>query len=449
MTKRAVYLFLSLFILLSLKTTVSANNTRLIALTFDDGPCKNITPLLLDALTERNVHVSFFLVGRYVNYYPKIATRAAEEGHQLCNHSYSHPWFTKLSSKALKDELSKTNTLLSEITGKNEFMVRIPYGAISSTTKQLADAPLIQWSLDPANGNMDASEEYMKKNLVSSATDGAIVILHDMNSKNLNVALYAIDELLAQGYEFVTLDELFRLRGVTAQNGVVYYSVPAGEAETNFDESRLAEHWASSYIDFVVENEIMLGDGAGFKPNGYMTRAMAATILWRMAGSPAAENPVSTHMQFLFSADARRHRCAAYSKNSLEAPCFTDVPNGLWYSAAVSWAQENGCAKGVSESTFEPEAIVTKEQFYTMLGRYGKAALTASPSVLEPRVYRDDQRISPWASRSVCLFRESGFVSKNDREIFRPLDNITRAEAAELITWLLRDCPTASVREGA
>jgi len=441
MTKRAAYIIIIFLIVFSLKTVAFANNTKLIALTFDDGPHKTITPRLLDALDERNVRVTFFLVGRSIEYYPEIAERAAKEGHQLANHSYSHPWFTKLGHSEINNEINSTNELIFNASGKTDAMVRIPYGAISKTVQQLTDAPIIQWSVDPANGYMDASEELMKKNILSTASDGAIVILHDTNEKNLNVAIYAIDELLAEGYEFVTLDELFRLRGVKPESNMIYYSVPSGLSETYYDEAKLSEHWASEYINYVVKNRVIMGDGQNFSPNIYMTRAMAATVLWRAAGSPQQDKFISSGFARFFTSRASMSFSSLSGRKSSLSLAFSDVPDGLWYSQAVNWAHEASYIKGISEVSFCPDENITREQFYTMLGRYGTSSISISPAITQPRVYRDDERISSWAAGYVSLFRERGFVSDNDKEIFRPHDYITRAEAAELLTWFLRDLP--------
>ena len=126
----------------------------------------------------------------------------------------------------------------------------------------------------------------MEQTLLRTAFDGGIVILHDTSQKNVNVALYGIDQLRAQGYEFVTVEELFRLRGVTPQAGTVYYKVPQSAAETGFDETQLAGHWAYASIQSVEKAGIMSGSGGGFQPNAWLTRAQAAEILWRMAGAP-------------------------------------------------------------------------------------------------------------------------------------------------------------------
>ncbi|NLV85741.1 MAG: S-layer homology domain-containing protein, partial [Clostridiales bacterium] len=113
-------------------------------------------------------------------------------------------------------------------------------------------------------------------------------------------------------------------------------------------------------------------------------------------------------------------------------------------SQAVSWAYENGYIKGVSESSFAPDEYITREQFYTILGRYAQENQNSKPKAINIVSYRDDERTSPWACGYVSLLRDCGFVSKNDREIFRPLDYISRAEAAELITWFMQSLPSAA-----
>lgn len=439
MKNRIISLILIFVFIASFKVGASANNTKLIAFTFDDGPTNSITPKLLDALAERNVKVTFFLVGRSIELFPDVAKRAFEEGHQLCNHSYSHAWFTSLNSAGIKNEVSKTNALISEIGGADKNFVRIPYGDMNSSVKSAVQAPIIQWSVDPGNGNMNLSEQAMISNLLKNAKDGSIVILHDVNQKNLNVAVTAIDALLKQGYELVTLDELFRLRGIEPKNGTVYYSVPQSSSETKFDESRINEHWASDYIEFVTKNGIMEKGIGSFEPNFYLTRAMAATILWRMADCPAAKTTHLHNHSLLLN---------LISKNDCLTE-FEDVSADSWYFEAVTWSHSNQYIKGVSDNTFSPDTYITKEQFYTLLARYGEDTLCAAPAVDSPAVYRDDVRISPWAKEGVEMFRNSGFESLNDPQIFRPLDYITKAEAAELITWLMRDCPKSGSQKTA
>lgn len=402
--------------------SASANNTKLVALTFDDGPNAKITPGLLDILKEKNVKVTFFLVGNMLDQNRELAQRAFDEGHQLANHTRTHSYLTNCSADQIKNELGYVDNILAEITGETSFKMRAPYGAVGSTLKNLQLSPIILWSVDPGNGNMSASEATMKVNLLKQVKDGSIIILHDSTQKNVNVAIYAIDTLRAQGYEFVTVDELFRLKGVTPVNGQIYYSVSLDQ-ETSYDESRLSEHWAWEYIQAVQQDGIMWGDGEGFKPNNFMSRAMAAAILKRMddcLNSPAS--PITDPLE---------------DKDTSKAGSFTDIEAGSWYEEAVYWAAENGYVNGYGDGRFDPAGYITKEQFYALMFRYASDALSAADKTASPVSYLDDDKISGWAADSVNSFRAAGFSSKNDPEIFRPKDYLTRAEAAELAEYVM------------
>lgn len=449
MKKRLLSLLLAMSLLAGLSGFASANNTKLIALTFDDGPTTAYTPTLLDGLSARGVKATFFLVGRSVSTWPAVAAREAAEGHQVANHTWSHAWLSKLSASGIQSEVSTGAAELAKATGQSgPFFLRAPYGAVNATVKANVGAPIILWSIDPGNGNMKASEASMDQTLLRTAFDGGIIILHDTTIKNVNVAFYGIDQLRAQGYEFVTVQELFRLRGITPLNGEVYYKVPQSWNEQYYDESRLSEHWAYSAIQTVENEKIMEGSGGAFQPNAWLSRAQAAAILWRMAGSPATAEaasstgaptptlPVSGSAVTLYSqADAD----AAVEPSGTAAGVstgFSDVASDSWCAQAVAWAHENAYLLG-NAGCFYPDQYVTKEQLYTMLARYRYKQLYAAPQTASPAVYRDDARISSWAGESVALFRNAGFVSKNDPQIFRPKDYATRAETAELVAWML------------
>lgn len=423
MKKRILSLILTIALCSALVVTASANNSKLVALTFDDGPHWKYTPALLDALAERNVKATFFLVGYSLSVNMDLAKRAFEDGHQLANHSYNHVWFSKTSIDGIRRELDSTGELLKEITGQESYAVRVPYGDLTSTVKKTVEAPLIQWSVDPTNGSVSASEYSMYNNMMRTVKDGSIILLHDTSQKNLNVAIKSIDALLEQGYEFVTLDELFRLRGISPENGIVYYNLNQGVAETAFDESRLESHWAYTPIQTVMEKELMVGDNIGFQPNQYLTRAMASTILLRLANTLGRE-----------LSDKGKIAASEINGGILE---FEDVPDGEWFAEAATWAHHHGYFEGISPTRFDPYSYITKEQCYAVIARFAAEELGNAAAIEQPVAYRDDARTSPWADESVKLIRSAGFFSQNDREIFRPGDYMTRAEAAELFAFVL------------
>lgn len=239
MRKRLSALLLGLALLLSSlplaaaaeQTPVAASTgAKLIAFTFDDGPSV-YTPTLLDGLKARGAKATFFMNGvngshGIVNH-KSVLTRMRDEGHQLANHTYQHliP-FDKYGASTIASEVSRVESLLFDrMGGAYTDMVRTPGGALGGAVKTTVAAPIILWSVDPLDWKYrNANTVY--NNIVRSAHDGAIVLVHDIYQTSVQGALRAIDTLKSQGYEFVTVAELLRRRGVTPQNGVVYTSAP-------------------------------------------------------------------------------------------------------------------------------------------------------------------------------------------------------------------------------
>ena len=185
------------------------------ALTFDDGPDIRYTPLLLDGLKERNVRVSFFLLGEKVEQYPELVERMQKEGHLVGNHTYHHPDMSSISDKAsFQKELEGVSKLYKEITGKEMTKYyRPPQGKYSTENLKMAKELGYQtyfWSLAYVDWNVDAQptkEEAFNK-LLPRVHPGAIVLLHNTSKTNGEI----LDELLTKweemGYTFKPLSEL-------------------------------------------------------------------------------------------------------------------------------------------------------------------------------------------------------------------------------------------------
>ena len=120
---------------------------------------------------------------------------------------------------------------------------------------------------------------------------------------------------------------------------VVALPASAASAFSDVENGR----WSAPSIKYAVQSGYMNGVGGGkFDPEGSLTRAMVATVLWRREGSPAPTAPSG----------------------------FSDVPSGEWYTDAVAWAKETGVVKGLTETTFGPDEYITREQLSTMLFRF-------------------------------------------------------------------------------
>lgn len=226
--KRVISLLLAAVLLIGASWTAQpaqAAGKKLIAITYDDGPGP-YTDSLLDGLRARGVKATFFMLGSRVSSYSSTVARMYNEGHQLANHSYDHSDLTGLSAGGIQSQIQSANRQLDRTCGKGtSYLVRAPYGSVNSTVRSSVGAPLVLWSVDPQDW-LYRNSETVKNNIIGSAHDGAIILVHDIHSTSIPGSLAAIDHLKKKGYEFVTVRELFRRRGKTLANGVQYGSCP-------------------------------------------------------------------------------------------------------------------------------------------------------------------------------------------------------------------------------
>ena len=222
--KRIYSIILVLAMLLSLvPLTAAAKGDKLIAVTFDDGPSAN-TYALLDGLKARGVKATFFMQGCNAERYPDIVRRVWAEGHQLCSHTYDHKSLTSLNKNGILDEVSKTDAILDSALGWDlSYILRPPYGNYNRTVLDTVGVPCIYWSVDTRDWE-SRNADAVYKQFVSAARDGSVVLLHDLYKTTVEGALRAIDKLQADGYEFVTISELFYRRGIALEKGSIYFS---------------------------------------------------------------------------------------------------------------------------------------------------------------------------------------------------------------------------------
>ncbi len=185
-----------------------------LALTFDDGPHPKNTPRLLDLLKERGVKATFYVIGQNVAQYPDIARRIVEEGHEIGNHSYTHPALPKLSAARLAEEISKSNDVIQQATGVLPTTMRPPYGAINAAiTKRLNEEfqlPVILWSVDPQDWKIRKAP-HVSNHILQNSNAGAIVLAHDIHPSTIDAMPATLDGLLAKGFQFVTVSELIAM----------------------------------------------------------------------------------------------------------------------------------------------------------------------------------------------------------------------------------------------
>ncbi|WP_425038536.1 polysaccharide deacetylase family protein [Primorskyibacter sp. S187A] len=193
--------------------TITAVRTPspVVAMTFDDGPHPKHTPRLLDMLRERNIKATFYLIGNRVVTWPKIAARIAEEGHEVGNHSWSHPFLSKMGQSSVLREIDKTTNAIWHATGRPPVTFRPPYGAFTRAQRTWLHGarklPTILWSVDPADWRRPGANVVASR-ILKASHKGAIILSHDIHRGTIDAMPRTLDGLSARGLKFVTVSQI-------------------------------------------------------------------------------------------------------------------------------------------------------------------------------------------------------------------------------------------------
>jgi peptidoglycan/xylan/chitin deacetylase (PgdA/CDA1 family) len=184
---------------------------KLIALTFDDGPGK-FTPAVLDVLEEHRAKATFFLMGCAIEDERDVVARMARRGHEVGNHTFSHPRVGSLEDE-IHRELRSTSDLIEEIVGRPPALFRPPYGLDGLKAVPIAKAlgmTTVRWSVNPKDRD-GGGERRIVRSVLDASRSGAAVLLHDGGNDREEAAAIVrvlVPELQARGYTLVTLSEL-------------------------------------------------------------------------------------------------------------------------------------------------------------------------------------------------------------------------------------------------
>lgn len=192
-------------VLLQGGTAQAQTSSRVVRLTFDDGPVRGNTARVLDVLRNRRVKATFFVVGRQVRANPGLVRREYREGHSVQNHSYTHADLTTLSNTGIRRELGRTNRAIVDAGVPRPYRFRPPYGATNARVRNVgASLGLTQtlWTVDPRDWS-DPPASVVCSRVVSNVQPGSIVLLHDGTGAHTAKALPCIiTKLRARGYSF-------------------------------------------------------------------------------------------------------------------------------------------------------------------------------------------------------------------------------------------------------
>ncbi|EGK90288.1 polysaccharide deacetylase family protein [Microcoleus vaginatus PCC 9802] len=193
----------------------SINNSKVIALTFDDGPSPE-TLKILEVLHKHQVVGTFFCLGANLREYPEIAKRVVQAGNAIGNHTWHH-YSHNVTEKTASDEIDNTGIHIYRSTGAKSFLFRPPGGRLNNGLAAYAQKKnyvVVMWSIDPKDF-LQPPAAAIALTVLSQATSGAIVLLHDGggNRQQTVEALSAIiPKLKQQGYRFVTVPQLLQMQ---------------------------------------------------------------------------------------------------------------------------------------------------------------------------------------------------------------------------------------------
>lgn len=210
------------------------SDQKLVALTFDDGPTIGITDQVLDVLQENGVVASFFLIGQQITDETRyLVKRAHDMGCSIENHSKTHQSMPKQSRQEIVEEIQYTTDLIEEITGEKPEFFRPPFIDYDQKMYDLIDLGFIcGYGCEDWLPSVTAQERIDR--VLHDANPGFIILLHDMtdNTNTVEAIKTIIPELKKQGYEFVTVRDLFQKSGIKPQRNVIYMGVNEVREET-------------------------------------------------------------------------------------------------------------------------------------------------------------------------------------------------------------------------
>ena len=199
---------------------------KVVAMTFDDGP-RPWTMDLLDGLKERNIKATFFVVGRVVKTYPEVIKRIAAEGHELANHTWSHPKnMARMPQRVVRRELDLCRDAIIEVAGVKPRLFRPPGGSFTKGQSVWIydeyDYVNIMWSVDPEDWKRPGAEVLTNRIMNGwersrGVHDGAIILAHDLHEPTVRAMPATLDALIAEGYSFLTVSQLLALDRPEAQ----------------------------------------------------------------------------------------------------------------------------------------------------------------------------------------------------------------------------------------
>ncbi|AGB40686.1 putative xylanase/chitin deacetylase [Halobacteroides halobius DSM 5150] len=181
-----------------------------VAITLDGMWGAKKTPQLLQIFRKYDVKITFFFGGNWLEENPNLVKEIAASGHEVENHSYTHPHMTKLGVNSIKKELQRTSELIEKLTGEKPNLFRPPFGEYDNqlikTCRNLG-YHVIQWSIDSLDWK-DVSADFIVNRVLKNVSSGDIILMHNNGANTPQALEKLIPKLQQKGYEIVPVSEL-------------------------------------------------------------------------------------------------------------------------------------------------------------------------------------------------------------------------------------------------
>lgn len=202
------------------KEHIIQKEAKLVAFTFDDGPSK-YTLDIANILEEYNASATFFEVGYNIKAHPEITKELSERGFEIANHTTDHSKLTKLTEAKYLSKINDNNAIFKELTGKDMPYLRPPYGSYNDKIKAKAGVPIVTWSLDTRDWESRNKDKVIEM-VMNNIKEGDIILFHDLYESTRDAVKELMPLLKEQGYQAVSVGELFKSKGITLEAGTSY-----------------------------------------------------------------------------------------------------------------------------------------------------------------------------------------------------------------------------------
>ncbi len=195
----------------------------MVALTYDDGPQTTAGNRIMDCLARYDAKATFFVVGDRCASRASEMQRMAAEGHEIGNHTYQHKYLNKLDAAQIRYQIEQGRQAVTDACGVSPALVRLPGGNKNDTVLANVAYPMIMWSVDTRDWATRNTQSTVSA-VLNSVRDGDIVLMHELYESTAEATEQIVPELIARGYQLVTVSELAQARGIPLEPGKLYYN---------------------------------------------------------------------------------------------------------------------------------------------------------------------------------------------------------------------------------